>query len=164
MLHDWSPIRATFPAKPLGWARASLTYDRARSSSRADTSTTFQGVSACTRGRHHTDGLGYVPPSFGRKFREEALPDIIPRNTKTLGFPGLSLDSGGRIETPTPDGGPRRKTLGSRCASSRRAGRGRTRYAYTLPPHWPDLTDRGSAEVPVTGQLRPPIPWTREPL
>jgi hypothetical protein len=52
--------------------------------------TTLQGVSARTRGRHHTDGLEYVAPSFGRKFREEALPSIIPRNTKTLGFPGLS--------------------------------------------------------------------------
>ena len=44
------------------------------------------------------------PPSFprtrvGRKFREEALPSIVPRNTKTLGFPGPSLSSGGRIRT-----------------------------------------------------------------
>jgi hypothetical protein len=44
-------------------------------------------------------GSGYAPPRFGRKFREEALPSIVPRNTKTLRFPGLSLDSGGRIRT-----------------------------------------------------------------
>jgi hypothetical protein len=50
---------------------------------RAAAATTLQGVSARTRGRHRRDGLEYVPPSFGRKFREEALPSIIPRNTKT---------------------------------------------------------------------------------
>ncbi len=44
-------------------------------------------------------GSGYVPPSFGRKFREKALPSIIPRNTKTVGFPGLSRHSGGGIRT-----------------------------------------------------------------
>jgi hypothetical protein len=42
-----------------------------------------------------------VPPSFGRKFREEALPSIVPRNTKTLGFPGLSLVAGAGFEPAT---------------------------------------------------------------
>jgi hypothetical protein len=79
----------------LGWARASLTYDRARSSSRADTSTTFQGVSARTRGRHHTDRLGYVPPvsggNLGSKLcRASSLETRKPRLSLIVRKMGLS--------------------------------------------------------------------------
>lgn len=90
--------------------------------------TTFQGVSTRTCGRHRRDGLEYVPPSFGRKFREEALPSLIPRNTKALEFQGFRFIAGAGLKHLPPTAKP---------PQTRETAAGVTAIAHRIEESWP---------------------------